>query len=604
LRGYRMITTMNVCILFAIVISELVSSSKSATPIFKSNAADFIEAGFKKTIRRGLEKQDFTKIEISARPLLMVQDVLSIEKNHVTLEIKSQDEDWKIFTENPSIRGGVYKWTFSNIEPCINHNIRIWVHGMDESKASFNYPTMISGANQEDLAASGYRPHMPQDVQIEVYSEGELEVSWTPAKCASLYDVSYQTVTRGKTISKQVQGNSIILTDGLEPCNEYEIRVSAVIGDEYSEENIVTFLTPPQTNAAGKLEPVTQITSNSVVARWNGFKQLSCISEYIVTLCRVGETCSEGEKVKRDDSLLLLEYKSDYNLEECSDYTLHIKPVHNQVAVKEKLIKFRTASPAAKSPKFAARYSKETNEVVFDWPSIRCASGYKVHQRTENGEIKTIWESENEDNLYLSLKSPEPCLTYSYSMSALFGSQESIPTAWTDIPVPPRVGILENPTLVIEEKTNGSVTFVINNNDKNHRCKVEKYHVKYSTEEVYIDPITLEDEKITVIVSQENTEIEGRLKYQGFETWTPWISSNSPMKEKKTGGEIGFLLPIIIGSVVALASLTLLVFLVIRNKKSQEKYDEEKADGNTDESKKLNDQVEEKDSKEKDIINS
>ena len=76
------------------------------------------------------------------------------------------------------------------------------------------------------------------------------------------------------------------------------------------------------------------------------------------------------------------------------------------------------------------------------------------------------------------------------------------------------------------------------------------------------------------------------------------------MKEKKTGGEIGFLLPIIIGSVVALVSLTLLVFLMIRNKKSQEKYDEEKADVNTDESKKLNDQVEEKDSKEKAIINS
>ena len=76
------------------------------------------------------------------------------------------------------------------------------------------------------------------------------------------------------------------------------------------------------------------------------------------------------------------------------------------------------------------------------------------------------------------------------------------------------------------------------------------------------------------------------------------------MREKKRGGEFDILLLIIIGSVIALASLTLLVFLVIRNKKSQEKYDEEKADGNTDESKKLNDQVEEKESKEKDIINS
>jgi len=595
------------CILFAIVTLGLVSSSTSATPIFKGNAADFIEAGFKKTIRRGIEKEDFTKIEIAARPLLMVQDVLSIEKNHVTLEIKSEDEDWKVVNEKPSMRGGVYKWTVSNSEPCINHNIRIWVHGVDESKASFNYPDMITGASLENLAISGYRPHMPKDVQIGVYSEGELEVVWSPVKCASLYDVSYQTVSGGKTISKQVQAsqaNSIILTDGLQPCSEYEIRVSAVIGDEYSEENMVTFLTPPQTNAAEKLEPVTQITSNSVIARWNGFEELSCISEYIVTLCKEGETCSEGKSVKRDNSLLLLEYKADSNLEECSDYTLHIKPVHMQVDVKEKVIKFRTASPTAESPEFTARYSAETSQVVFDWSSVRCARGYKVHQSLENGETKTIWESENEDKLFVSLESPEACTTYSYSVSALIGSEETKLKTWADIPVPPRVGVSEYPELVIEEKTNGSVTFVINNNDKNHKCKVEQYHVKYNTEEDYIDPTMLEDGKITVIVPQEDTEIEGRLKYQGYDSWSPWISSDSPLKEKKKGGEIGFLLPIIIGSVVALVSLILLVFLVLRNKKSTEKYDAEKAVGNTDESKKLNDQVEEKDPKEKDIIKS
>ena len=116
--------------------------------------------------------------------------------------------------------------------------------------------------------------------------------------------------------------------------------------------------------------------------------------------------------MKRDDSLLLLEYKSDYNLEECSDYTLHIKPVHNQVAVKEKVIKFRTASPTAESPEFTARYSVETSQVVFDWSSVRCARGYKVHQSLENGETKTIWESENEDKLFVSLESPEACMTY------------------------------------------------------------------------------------------------------------------------------------------------------------------------------------------------
>ena len=64
------------------------------------------------------------------------------------------------------------------------------------------------------------------------------------------------------------------------------------------------------------------------------------------------------------------------------------------------------------------------------------------------------------------------------------------------------------------------------------------------------------------------------------------------MKEKQTGEEIGFLLPIIIGSVVALAVVVLIIFLVVRKKKSQLKYDAEKAEGNTDESKKFNDQME------------
>ena len=66
------------------------------------------------------------------------------------------------------------------------------------------------------------------------------------------------------------------------------------------------------------------------------------------------------------------------------------------------------------------------------------------------------------------------------------------------------------------------------------------------------------------------------------------------MKEKQTGEEIGFLLPIIIGSVVALGVAALIIFLIVRNKKSPIKYDTEKAEGNTIESKKLNDQMEEK----------
>ena len=58
--------------------------------------------------------------------------------------------------------------------------------------------------------------------------------------------------------------------------------------------------------------------------------------------------------------------------------------------------------------------------------------------------------------------------------------------------------------------------------------------------------------------------------------------------EKQTLQEMNFLLPIIIGSVVALVLIITVIFLVVKSKKDKTKYDEEKANGATEESRKLN----------------
>jgi len=784
--------------LHVVVIIGLFSSAHSSPPNFVDNAADFIDAGFKKLTRRGVEKEDFTKIDVEAQPLSMIETPSSIDTNHITLEIKSGDGEWREINIAPSVRGGVYRWTEYNVDPCVNHNVRIWVHGLDESKSSFNYPLTISAASLDDIIASGYRPKIPAHVQVGEYSEGTVEISWTPSKCVHSYDVTYQKVTGGKIFSKQVQASkesSITLTDVLDTCSEYEVRVVAVIGDEYSDENIVTFSTPPAQNAAQILLPLTELTFNSVIAKWKGFEKLSCISEYVVSICNEVETCSEGQKVVRDDSLQFLEYKSDSNLKECSEYSLHIQPIHKDINMLSKVVQFRTrsnpienvaslltqvkaeagdkqmitvkwnaiqcanhyevfqkvntpdgkwdrigttvenyfkqkgvpcteykygvkvtiddqeseivefeqaimskldksapfvpsnlditsnptevelswdhgkcidsyriracrldghdqiceetegiisdshkarhimyglepctdyelhihpktagselmsevkffktSSTAPLSPQFEVKLNERTNKLDFSWSSVQCASSYKISEKNENAEMEIIWHSDSNDEFSVSLDSPEPCEHYSYAMSATFGSEESETKAWTDITIPPRVGISEHPAIVIEEKTNGSVTFVIKINDKNHMCEIEQYHVKYSLQEDFFDPSNLIDGKIVITMQTENENIEGRIRYKGFEDWTPWISSDSPMKEKQTGDEIGLLMPIIIGSVIALALVSLIVFLVVRKKKSQMKYDTEKASGyddekaigNTDESKKLKDQIEDK----------
>ena len=110
-------------------------------------------------------------------------------------------------------------------------------------------------------------------------------------------------------------------------------------------------------------------------------------------------------------------------------------------------------------------------------------------------------------------------------------------------------------------------------------------------------------------VGDEETKIEGRILYQEFDTWSPWISSDSPVsriqvfishlfllnltwslflqRQEAFGAEMDLLLPIVIGAVTAFTLLLLVTILIVKKKKSQLKYDTEKAEGHSDESQKL-----------------
>ena len=125
------------------VMTILVTFVQSTSPSFKDTASDFIQAGFKITTRRGEEKKDYTKLEIEAQPLLMVHDSSSIDKNRVTIEVKSGDQSWEAIDTPPSMRGGVYKWTKSNSVPCVNHYVRLWVHGQNGTPISLDFHEII-----------------------------------------------------------------------------------------------------------------------------------------------------------------------------------------------------------------------------------------------------------------------------------------------------------------------------------------------------------------------------------------------------------------------------------------------------------------------------
>ena len=58
--------------------------------------------------------------------------------------------------------------------------------------------------------------------------------------------------------------------------------------------------------------------------------------------------------------------------------------------------------------------------------------------------------------------------------------------------------------------------------------QVVKYHIKYGDEEDFIDPDTLDQERMIVEVQNKEVRIDGRIKYEGYD-WTSWVSSDAPV---------------------------------------------------------------------------
>jgi len=768
---------------WAFLLVGSVAYVESGAPTFSSNAVEHIRADFK-TVRR--TRKDFTRIEITAQPGRMVEDPNDIDTNRVTVETKAGGGDWTVVEDQPSVRGGRYKWTVTDVAPCVQHAFRLWLHGKDGGQAVFEFPSVLPRASNLELVQAQYSPSKPGQLKVEDMGEDSVEVSWEASPCADMYDVTYEKLSgEAESFSQQVEGSSVRL-EGLDSCSEYEVRVTAITGQEYSEEATTIVSTAPGYYAAEKLEPSLSATTNSITATWRAFEKLSCVKKYSVAICKEGSACPEGSEVFRNDAMSKLTFTSEANLDQCSDYTLHITPIFKEKPLDERIVPFRTlsqpvedvalllksveaeageeqmitvkwnaikcaskyevfqkintldgewekigtskenvfqskgapcmeykygvkvtiddqvsevvefneaimtkidtsvpyvaanlaidptsdgahltwdhgkciksykirtcdfigkteecfeevviiedpsmykmahtlknlnscskhhveifplteedeelateprtfttASPPASPPQeVSVSLNELTNKVDIRWSKVQCAQGYRIHQTLGNSGTKTAWDSEG---LSVNLESPEPCVTYSYGVSAIMDGKESEPTALHEVHVPPRTS--EPPVMFIEERNNGSVTFVINNADTNHHCEVLQYEVRQGQGEQMFDATALEEGKITVEVAEEEFKIEARLHYKDFDAWSPWVSSDSPRQEA-LGSEMDFLLVIIVGAVVACAlPIILIVTVVLRQRKTQRKYDTEKAEGNTDESKRLNEQSEEK----------
>jgi len=396
------------------------SEAQCSKPSFKQDASSMVEAGFMTTFKRGKETHDYKKIEIIYSPFLMVEVPDCIEEERLNLEIKSGNGDWVAMDSQPeSLGGGKYRWTIDAV-PCKDHFIKLWFIGPG-GQSELTYPNPIPAASDEEITKSRFTPSKPTNIQYTSLGDNSVEVSWDPSDCATSYDISYGKILSNTQKFQTVpasQGSSIIISEGLEQCSEYELSIYAVVGEEYSEEAAATkFGTPPDASSASVLEPEVFSEVFSMTATWKGFDQLSCVNKYSVTVCKEKEDCQEEKELERNDALDYMKYETS-ELDHCSPYTLQIQPLYGEQRLPPKVVDFRTRSPPAEGISTSldpvTAEAGDAQKIYVSWSPVQCAEHYEVYQKVNSagGDWEIVMTTE-ETNIELN---GVPCTEYKYGV--------------------------------------------------------------------------------------------------------------------------------------------------------------------------------------------
>ena len=253
----------------------LVHSACCSVPVFLPSASDHLHLDFSSVRRHGETQTDYSRIEITAQPRLMVEDPEEVDR--VTVEMRVGGGGWREVEVAPKVRAGSYRWTVEAGSPCEEHRVRLRVHGQDGSQ-QLEVAAPLAGASTRELVLAQFTPSPPTGLQVDESSGSSVLVSWSASACAQLYEVTYERLGGGETFSQQVASSHLQLS-GLESCTEYEIRVTALLDQQYSEEATTLATTSPNHYAAKKLEPLISTTTDSVTAQWQAFEKLSCVKK-------------------------------------------------------------------------------------------------------------------------------------------------------------------------------------------------------------------------------------------------------------------------------------------------------------------------------------
>jgi hypothetical protein len=223
------------------------------------------------------------------------------------------------------------------------------------------------------------------------------------------------------------------------------------------------------------------------------------------------------------------------------------------------------------------------------WSGVQCSTGYKVYHKIESQEEAATEETSELGKVF---EDTVPCHTYSYSVATMVGHQESTPSEWVDIEIPPMTSAL--PKITVLTKENNNVTLQVDPPTKHERCEIDQYELQYSADGANFKKTVITKEELGqnseielafVGASSDAAIIKAKVHYVQTGEWSDEFTygGQKPGAGRMLGDNLTNntklpLIPIIVGVAVLALVVIVVTVLLLKRRSNRSSFDSEKAE--------------------------
>merc|ERR1712106_544488 len=283
------------------------SSINAAQQELKKNVSEFMEVGYS----RGRVGTRVTELAVTVQHNDMFEGEEDVDMDILRIEVKAEDGCWTNVEGKPVRRGKDKRMWRVKVIPCKKYFVRLGIK-RDGCIEYHEHPTTVGPASSEEIENSHFRPSKPENVGITTQTDDSVSVSWTPSECSESHELLYESHDGDDSgnITVNAGMESVTIKD-LKNCTDYSVYVTAVVGEEFSDEAEADFSTCYEDTEEGvpDKKPDDSATRCEPVEKECEVEEDTSTDITMLELVVLDQ--SEQKETAEDEKLKLLQYSTE-----------------------------------------------------------------------------------------------------------------------------------------------------------------------------------------------------------------------------------------------------------------------------------------------------